>query len=154
MKIQIGPHTSDAGQRRRALGFDIWSEDGVVFLESKKHGEVSVLTQKEATERMKAFGEECDVWDKMRDHGSADEKAYAREMHASLKTLVSALSDTIIDAHNQGDPNNEDVRRQKLHKFLREKCAGRGTRAASDNPFQAANKPFKLYTGDYKPYGS
>lgn len=149
MRIEVGPHTTSAGQRRTALGFELWSEDGVVFLENKKHGEITVLTQKEAKARADAFAEECDVvWDKSKDHGSADDRAYAREQHAQIKRLVEVMYETLNDAKNQGDPNNEAIRIQKLRKFLREKNTATGGRGYMKSLLpalgQAPPKPFKL----------
>lgn len=126
MRVLVGPHTTAPSQRRHALGFSIWSEDGVVFMEHRQHGEITVLTQKEARQRADAFAEECDSWDKSRDHGSPDEKAFCREKYAAIKELCEVLYETLNDAKFQGDPNNEEIRRQKLREFLRKKNEGSG----------------------------
>lgn len=154
MKIKIGPHTTERGQTRRALGFEIWAEDAVVWLFHRASGEVSVLTIKTAEERRDAFGGEADEWDKSCDSGNTDDKAYARERRKALNELVECLSETIADARNQGDPDDEQVRQQKLMKFMREKCAGKGGRSPGDAPFR--EPPSRLvfpttYTG--KPFG-
>ena len=151
MSLRVGPHTSAPGPRRNALGFTTWAEDGDVWLEHRESGETHVMTQAKARERADAFAAECDdVWDKAKDSGNSDDKAYAREKHHSIKRLVEALYETLRDAREQGDSNNPAVRQQKLLKFLREKQAGSGrSTMRSFLPAMGASpdKPIKLYTG-------
>lgn len=154
MTLRTGPHTSAPGPRRNALGFVIWSEDGDIWLEHKQSGETHVLTQAKAKDRADAFAAECDsVWDKARDSGNSDDKAFAREKHHALKGLVEAMYETLRDAKNQGDSNNPAVRRQKLQQFLREKMAGSG-RSYMKEFLPAVGiapaKPFKLITTDLR----
>lgn len=150
MSMRIGPHTSVPGPRRRALSFDLWAEDGDLWLMCRESGDTHVLTQAKAKERADAFAAECDdVWDKAKDSGNSDDKAYAREKHLSLKRMVEALYETLRDAKEQGDSNNPAVRQQKLLKFLREKQAGSGRstmRSFLPAMGVAPTKPFKLIT--------
>jgi hypothetical protein len=154
MSLRIGPHTSAPGVRRRALGFEMWAEDGDVWLEHKQSGETHVLTQAKAKDRADSFAAECDsVWDKARDSGNSTDKAYAREKYHALKGLVEAMYETLRDAAYQGDSNNPTVRRQKLQQFLREKMAGSG-RSYMKELLPAVGvapaKPFKLITTDLR----
>jgi len=80
MSLRTGPHTTAPGIRRRALGFEVWSEDGDVWLMHTQSGETHVMTQAKAKDRADAFAAECNaVWDRSRDTGNIDDKAYARE---------------------------------------------------------------------------
>lgn len=115
-----GPQSTSAGPRRRCLHFIVWAQDGVVFMEDQRDGEIHVLTLSRAKHRRDAIRDEADIWDKRRE-GSADAKksAHARTMFHELGNMTRVLTETIRDAEDQGDYENPEVREKKLVAFRR-----------------------------------
>lgn len=128
MSQVIGPYTTTPGQRRQYKSWQLWAEDGLVFMENQDHGDVKMLTCNEAMEKLFGFAEEADIWDKKKENADPQARAYAHDYHRYIKGLVETLRDTISDARQQGDPTDETVRKHKLRLFLRGKWSGTGQR--------------------------
>jgi hypothetical protein len=132
-----GPMSTAAGPRRRCLSFIVWAQDGSIFLEDQRDGEIHVLSVTSARHRRDCFADEGDIWDKRRE-GSGDRQktGYAKEMFRQMKEMVQVLDETIREAVAQGDYDNPEVREKKLVAFRRSRCmfspaeAARGGRAS------------------------
>lgn len=119
-----GPQSTNAGPRRSCLSFIVWAQDGTVFMEDQRDGEMHVLSIRRAKHRRDAFAEEADVWDKRRE-GSANpnKTAQARHMYAEMRSIVQVLTETIKEAEDQGDYDDPEVREKKLVAFRRSRSA-------------------------------
>jgi hypothetical protein len=119
MGTMRGPYSTEPGPRRPCSQFVAWAEDGRVFLDDTKTGKLHSLTLRAARERCGAFEEMCGYWDKERDRGDPQARAWARQMFEEFKGIVEVMRETIAEAEGQGDPDNPSVRRLKLTSFLR-----------------------------------
>lgn len=123
---EVGPHTAAAGQRYRSGDFVIWAEDGMVFVEDQKEGGLTAMTCAEAQGKLVTYNGEMNIWDKKRVNADPTQRAFAITYYHILRGMVESIRDSIRDAKNQGDPNDEKVRLSKLRAFLRVKSAGSG----------------------------
>lgn len=137
-KSIVGPFSTQPGRRRKFQGLEIYSEDGMIFIEDQRDGDFHAITCKDARARCNAFIDELAIWDAKRESGDPQERAYAIEYYRVLKGMIDNLNDTIRDAKDQGDPTNEVVRRHKLLAFLRGRRAG----AANPETLPASNAVF------------
>lgn len=129
-RLQIGPYSTAPGPRRRYKDFQMWAEDGLVFLEDQKDGEVTVLTQSEGMFKLQNFSDWEKVWDKKKQNADPEQRAYAIDYHKYMVNLVEALRETLADAKAQGDPTDQAIRKHKMRSFLRSKQADQAGREA------------------------
>lgn len=119
-----GPMSTAAGPRRRCLSFIVWAQDGSIFLEDQRDGEIHVLSVTSARHRRDCFADEGDVWDKRKEgSGDARKTAQARLMFEQMKEMVQVLDESIREAKEQGDYNDPEVREKKLTAFRRGRSA-------------------------------
>lgn len=99
------------------------AEDGLLWFQWDD-GERDVLTIRTARTRMNAIAEELAVWEAKKDNGGPGvDRAYAAEMYYNLRRSLANLAETLRDAEEQGDPENQEVRAKKLVAFLRSRRA-------------------------------
>ena len=158
----IGPYTTAPGQRRKYQKWEMWAEDGMVFMENQSDGDFLALTCKEAREKLENFQGVAEVFDKKRQNADPQERAYAISYYQVMRGLVENLRDTIDDAVRQGDPGDAKVREQKMRVFLRSKQTVLGennTTQAINSLFNVTPEPIifqpgaKWFAGNRKPKG-
>lgn len=94
------------GKRRRYMDLEFWAENGLIYMEDHRDGSFQVLTTYEARERAVQMAEE------------APRMKYYKEQVALLK-MVEEMCDVIDEAKHQGDPMDDDVRREKGREIKR-----------------------------------
>lgn len=115
----VGPYSTAPGPRRKTGALVVWAEDGVVFIEDQKDGVVTVLTQATTRSRLHQFLAELAVWDRRRCDADPIERAGSITKYHELKQMCEVLDETVKEAFNQGDHNDDEVRKRKLREFLR-----------------------------------
>lgn len=144
MKELIGPYSTAPGRRHRWSFFVIWPEDGIVFLENQRDGEVSVLTCRQAAARLEAFKGDLEVLDRQKIDPDQKTRTYAIHMFGEIKKACEILDEVIKEAKAQGDPNDPAVAQKKLVAFLRARrhsMNGAETLPAPDLIFKEPIKP-------------
>jgi hypothetical protein len=127
VQLVQGPFTTAPGPRRQWSHYTIWAEDGLVFMEDKEAGEITVLTCNQTRGRLKAWAtDEIEVWDKRRTAAvNGTEKGFCNDMYFKMKGMVEVLTETLAEAVNQGDQNDPEVAKKKLTAFMRARLAGK-----------------------------
>lgn len=126
MASQQGPFSTLPGPRRAWSFYTIWAEDGLVFLEDKEEGYVTILTCNEARGRLKGWiVDEVHTWDLRRTAAvNGQEKGHCNDMFFKMKNMLDVVEETLNEAVNQGDQNDPEVAKKKMLAFMRSKKAG------------------------------
>jgi hypothetical protein len=158
MQVQQGPFSTLPGPRRKWSTYLIWAEDGLVFMEDRECGEMTVLTCRAVRARLRTWVVgEVEVWDKRRTAAvNGTEKGYCNDMFFKMKRMLDVLEETLQEATNQGDQDDDEVAKKKLTEFMRTKLSGKfeTTRLPSLAAYLErgrgvpAPKP-RIYTGGY-----
>ena len=98
------------GKRRKYMDLEFWSENGLIYMEDHRDGSFQVLTRFEAFERAQQMAEE------------APRMKYYDEQIALLK-MVEQMCDVVQEAKDQGDPMDDEVRKQKGREIKRSRSS-------------------------------
>lgn len=125
--MKTGPFTTLPGPRRTWSYYSIWAEDGLVFMEDKGEGAITVLTCRQARGRLKSWiVDEVETLDKRRTAAvNGDEKGFCNDQYFKMKKMLDVLEETLSEATNQGDQDDEQVAQKKLRDFMRSRLAGK-----------------------------
>lgn len=145
MQKPSGPFSTAPGPRRTWSFYTIWAEDGLVFLEDKEDGAVTVHTCAQARGRLKGWiVDEVHTWDLRRTAAVAPtEKGFCNDMFFKMRKMLEVVELTLEEAVQQGDQNDPQVAEQKLREFMRSRLSGRpeGSRLPSLTQYMERQRP-------------
>lgn len=129
-KVERGPYTTSDGPHyiiRRQM--EIWAQDGLIWIFDYKSGEIFPRTVSQAEDLVKTLIQEYkSIVNNEENWKTRDEKVYQSALKEFFRESIENFIKAIEDAKLQGDQNNQEVRREKLTTFLREKKEGTGSK--------------------------